>query len=552
MNYNFAITDAEILNENKDSRFLTMECLVCRSGENSHRIPITREAIKDAASTLQGVPLLAEFTYDDNDFYGHGVYEEENMVGFFVEEEPQLVEQDGELYIKGKAKLWKRYFPQAVDILKRKNGEAPMSMEMECLDWEEATPTKDGIVNKFQFLGVTLLSVKPAIQGSKARVLSFSEMKDEYDKESQSELEKFSEERRKSMAQKYKINKTELKTTPWGDVDKTAMRNKIMEASNKVTLVKNVYALVEDGWKEAPSEHLKYPLMQLVGDTFYYNRGALSSALAYAKQENEQSVISKVESLYKKFKLDMEDGEEAEMAKDIKKEEMAEEIIEEIVEPTEEVMSEETAEIIEESVEEMAEEEVVEEPTEEMAEESTEEMAEEEPEDEEAEDGDDEEDGEEAEEFSEEKPSFAKDIMQIMECATAEERMACREAMQYEDDDMNIVMDKICAACDKMAELEKFKEDTLVAQTQFSVAEVLASVRTSLSNEDFGELEKMSEGVTFDELDMFKARAKAFAFDHMTEESKTAKNDEVIRMGLGDMDSKEQKTRNVFERILGR
>lgn len=58
------------------------------------------------------------------------------------------------------------------------------------------------------------------------------------------------------------------------------------------------------------SEHLKYPLMQLVDDTFYYNRHALASALAYAKQEGEQSVITKVEKLYDKFKLDKEEGEE--------------------------------------------------------------------------------------------------------------------------------------------------------------------------------------------------------------------------------------------------
>jgi hypothetical protein len=71
--------------------------------------------------------------------------------------------------------------------------------------------------------------------------------------------------------------------------------------------VHDVYALVEDGWEESPSEHLKYPIMELSGDTFYYNRYGLASALAYAKQENETEVVSKVMKLYKKFKLD--DGE---------------------------------------------------------------------------------------------------------------------------------------------------------------------------------------------------------------------------------------------------
>ena len=100
-----------------------------------------------------------------------------------------------------------------------------------------------------------------------------------------------------------------------------------MKAINKATLVKAVYALVEDGWEEAPSEHLKYPIMQLVGDTFYYNRGALASALAYAKKENEQEVINKVEKLYKKFKLDNEGGDDEVMSEKKKKFEQEEENI---------------------------------------------------------------------------------------------------------------------------------------------------------------------------------------------------------------------------------
>lgn len=43
--------------------------------------------------------------------------------------------------------------------------------------------------------------------------------------------------------------------------------------------------LVEDGWEDAPSEHLKYPVMELKGDTFVYNRDGLSSALGYAKKK---------------------------------------------------------------------------------------------------------------------------------------------------------------------------------------------------------------------------------------------------------------------------
>lgn len=556
MNYNFAITDAEILNENKDSRFLTMECLVCRSGENSHRIPITRDAIKDAAPTLQGVPLLAEFTYDDNDFYGHGVYEEENMVGFFVEEEPQLVEQDGELYIKGKAKLWKRYFPQAVDILKRKNGEAPMSMEMECLDWEEATPTKDGIVNKFQFLGVTLLSVKPSIQGSKARVLSFSEMKDEYNKENESELEKFSEERRKFMAQKYKINKTELKTTPWGDVDKTAMRNKIMKAINKATLVKSVYALVEDGWQDAPTEHLKYPIMQLVGDTFYYNRYALSSALAYAKQENETSVINKVEKLYKKFNLDDEGGDDKNMAED-KKKKMSEETLEN---QETEVMEEQ---VESEDVEDMSEEEMQDEET--FADDDEE--VDKADEDDEPDDNDPEDSDENAEEFEESECSdneeemcdgkmsldvnaYAGAMLEMLKAETDEQRDEARKLGLSDDEKLNIVMEECYSIACELAELRQFRIDTLKEKTAFETTQILAEVKQDLPQDKYAELEDEAGKCQFEEVEDFRVKARAFAYEFGVKK-KDKKKDEHIRMGF-DFGQSHKTDTNVFVKILNK
>lgn len=112
----------------------------------------------------------------------------------------------------------------------------------------------------------------------------------------------------------YKIDKSKdaMSETTWGDVDKTELRNKIMEAKNKSALVKAVYMLVEDGWEDAPSEKLKYPVMEIKGDSVVYNRDGLSVALGYAKKENETEVIKKVESIYKKLGLGKE--EDAKMA----------------------------------------------------------------------------------------------------------------------------------------------------------------------------------------------------------------------------------------------
>ena len=277
---NFEVDNFKVVEENSNSQFATLEFDVCRSGDNSHEMPISRSAIQSAAMSIKGKPILAAFDVLDTDFLGHE--ENEQAVGFFVEEEPEIIEKDyegnPELFIHAKGKIWKRYFNNAMEIFKRKGGKTDVSMEIDMLDFQEPEMGQSGFINVFSILGCTLLGVKPAIRGSEAKVLSFAEMKNEYDKEThQSDIERFANERMDKMAEiTYKINKTELKETPWGDVDKTEMRDKIMKAINKATLVKSVYALVEDGWQDAPSQHLKYPLMQLVGDTFYYNRYALS------------------------------------------------------------------------------------------------------------------------------------------------------------------------------------------------------------------------------------------------------------------------------------
>ena len=123
------------------------------------------------------------------------------------------------------------------------------------------------------------------------------------------------------MAEKktYKVDKSKesMSNADWSEVDKADLRNKIMAASNRAKLVKDVYLLVEDGWEDAPSENLKYPVMELSGDTFVYNRKALASAMAYAKQNDEQAVVNKVEKIYKKLDLDDTDGKEEKMSMEI-------------------------------------------------------------------------------------------------------------------------------------------------------------------------------------------------------------------------------------------
>ena len=112
-----------------------------------------------------------------------------------------------------------------------------------------------------------------------------------------------------------KVNKSKdaMSETSWGSVNKTELRKKVLDAKNYKSLVKEVYMIVEDGWEEAPSSKLKYPVMEIKDGEAVYNRYGLASALAYAGKEDEQEVIRKVKSLYKKLNIDNEKGGENKM-----------------------------------------------------------------------------------------------------------------------------------------------------------------------------------------------------------------------------------------------
>lgn len=103
-------------------------------------------------------------------------------------------------------------------------------------------------------------------------------------------------------------SKEKMSTTPWGQIDKTKLMHDVLKASNYKTLVDDVYMLVESGWEEHPSSSLKYPVMQIVGDTLVYNRYGLSAALQRAKQQGEDKVVGKVESIYKKMGLEVQES----------------------------------------------------------------------------------------------------------------------------------------------------------------------------------------------------------------------------------------------------
>ena len=449
---------------------------------NSHDIVIPENVLREYAPSVLGKWVTAEVKFNDCTTHTNG----QSIVGIVPKEQDvEFVKaDDGYLDAYVDCILSKRYAKEYCNVFSEDDAQRSVSIEatFSMVDEHEC----DG----FDIKTITTLgrTVRPSVPDANITIVRFSEEDAEsyysnlHKSDSLSNLKQFVEERKQLMAEKktYKIDKSKeaMSTADWGDYDKATMRDKIMEAKNRDTLVKSVYLLVEDGWKDAPSEHLKYPVMMLDGDKFVYNRNALSSALAYAKQNDEAEVVNKIKAIYKKLGLD-DDSERKEEAK-----------MEEIKElAATEVEAEST---LEEKKEEMAEPEI--------------EVKAEEPscDDCDEHDHDDDKDAEHDEEMS------ADDM---------KARIAQLEK-DIEDRD-NIIMGQNS----ELETLRQFKKDVEAKEKAISVEAIMAECKEYMSDDCYKQMREEGMACEFADVDAWANKVKAYCFSAVKKTPKKEKTD---------------------------
>lgn len=451
---------------------------------NSHDIIIPENVLREYAPSVLGKWVTAEVKFNDCTTHTNG----QSIVGIVPKEQDvEFVEaDDGYLDAYVDCIISKRYAKEYCNVFSEDDAQRSVSIEatFSMVDEHEC----DG----FDIKTITTLgrTVRPSVPDANITIVRFSEEDAEsyysnlHKSDSLSNLKQFVEERKQSMAEKktYKIDKSKeaMSTADWGDYDKAAMRDKIMEAKNRDTLVKSVYLLVEDGWKDAPSEHLKYPVMELDGDKFVYNRNALSSALAYAKQNDETEVVNKIKAIYKKLDLD-DDSERKEEAK-----------MEEIKElAATEVEAEST---LEEKKEEMAEPEI--------------EVKAEEPNCDDCDEHGHDDDGDA--EHDEEHEMSADDM---------KARIAQLEK-DIEDRD-NIIMGQNS----ELETLRQFKKDVEDKEKAISVEAIMAECKEYMSDDCYKQMREEGMACEFADVDAWANKVKAYCFSAVKKTPKKEKTD---------------------------
>jgi hypothetical protein len=356
----FEIQDIKIERLIDDSTALC-EIRVITEGQNKHGLPLSIETIMDAAErSLRGKPILATYSDWKRDLEGHKRPEDSEPIGYFIENQEFLYKtvENGKKALFAKGLLWKRYATkQVIAIFEGENHSKEVSMEISIRSLVDEEDKNKGIAS-FDFLGLVVLGgdYSPASPNSKATLLTFSEMKDKY--------EALLFEDKNSM----KINNTKgsaINSSSWQNPGRK-LYSRIMEKSNSKSLLSEAYLVVESGYRDRPSESLKYPHHSIKNNELVVNVAGVQSALKRAEQQHIATgeILAHLKKHYKElglstesFATNFEEKEENTLEDKVMMAEPEVKEEEKFVEPvTEQPEKEETSEPVETPEEEKKEE----------------------------------------------------------------------------------------------------------------------------------------------------------------------------------------------------
>lgn len=483
----------------KDKLAIAKVC-VLSTAPNSHELNISEEVLRRDIGSIRGNFLVAHMV--NGDARSHDA--EEIPVGYFIPDkdiEFEEVEENGQKIVKAWAfaVLSKQYAKEAYNMFVDDNHRATsIEMKVELADDEHE-------VLSFDAYGSTILglSIRPSCKDAEISLVRFAEQAQEFfeqKSDSLSQLKNFVEERKQSMAEKYvnhHIN-TSKDAVYTGEWDGNEAKKNLVKEKNYKTLAPKVCLRLEEGWEDREVTKLGYPVMGLYDGEWRYSTKALSSALAYAKQNDETEVVNKIKAIYKKLDLD-DDSERKEEAKMEENKELAVTEIEASAEST-----------LEEKKEEMAETET--------------EVKAEEPNCGECDDHDDDDDEHEeemsADEMKAKMAQFEKDI---------------------ESRD-NIIMEKDA----ELEELRKFKAEVEEQRKAATVESIMAECKEYMSDEQYKQMREEGMSCKMAEIDGWTNKVKAVSFSAVKKNVKKT-NDGLFRFAAPIDNNK--KSNSVWDRI---
>ena len=321
--YNFAVEEIKRI---EFSDYDEQEFSIARLGfistrPNSHGIGIDEDCLRSSAPSALGMWIVAKM------FMGDATTHEsdEHIVGMIPKDQDIEFFEDDDGYLRAycDAIISKRYAADFCEIFENDN-ERAVSIEATFT----MKPDDENEAESFDIKGVTVLGkrIKPSCPESDITFVRFSESdaEDYYHARhgnAVSNLTKFVEMRKHSMAEKKYVShpiNTSKDVVYTGEWDGNKAKQDLIKEKNYKSLAPKVCLNLEEGWEGREVTKLGYPVMGLFGGEWRYSTRALTSALAYAKQNDEQEVLNKLKEIYDELDLNEEGKEDDEkMSKEV-------------------------------------------------------------------------------------------------------------------------------------------------------------------------------------------------------------------------------------------
>lgn len=319
----FAVEDIEQIqfDDYDEKEFAIAKVGFMSNRPNSHKLEISEEVLRENASTVLGKWMVVKMDFMGLDAEGHDP--QEHIVGFFPKNQEIEFVEDEEGYVRAYATavISKIY---AKDYCKMFDGDNERAVSIEMMCNTENGKDMDDKVLSFTIVGVTTLgkAVRPSIPESDVSFVRFSQEKatayfSELNEHNLTPLKKFAKERIASMAKEDYVNhpiSTSKEDIYEGEWDGQKAKQDLVKEKNFKSLAPKVCMKLEEGWEDREVTKLGYPVMMLYDGKWVYSMKGLSSALGYAKKEDETAVVNKIEKIYKKLGLDDEKEVKSEMA----------------------------------------------------------------------------------------------------------------------------------------------------------------------------------------------------------------------------------------------
>ena len=288
---------------------------------NSHELKISEEVLRDCAKTVLDKWVVADMQFGEPTTHTKN----EHIVGKIPKDQSIefVYDENGHLraYVDTViSKIYAKDFCEAFAV----DTSRAVSVEMKV----EVSESDENEVISFNIVGVTVLgkTVLPSCPDSDINMIRFSqEDADAYfnkmNEHNLTPLKKFVKERTENMAKKKYVShpiNTSKDAVYTGEWDGNKAKQDLIKEKNYKSLAPKVCLNLEEGWEGREVTKLGYPVMGLFDGEWRYSTRALASALAYAKQNDEQEVLNKLKEIYDELDLNEEGKEDDEkMSKEV-------------------------------------------------------------------------------------------------------------------------------------------------------------------------------------------------------------------------------------------